>query len=103
MVGGEGVLGGVWRAGDCEGGENGGAVPAGEEDAGGDGEVSWSIQFLFKPKLIRLVMLRTGDIVTVRVAEDGESLNIKDNHPSDKQVGASAQEKPSLLDGASDD
>ncbi|KLO18718.1 P-loop containing nucleoside triphosphate hydrolase protein [Schizopora paradoxa] len=46
--------------------------------------------------------VRTGDTVTIRVAEDGETLNIMDNHPSDKRVSASAQEKPSLLNGASE-
>lgn len=30
-----------------------------------------------------------GDVVEVRVSEDGKSLNIKDNHPVDPELGAS--------------
>lgn len=32
---------------------------------------------------------RNGDVVEVRVSEDGKSLNIKDNHPVDPELGAS--------------
>ena len=40
---------------------------------------------------------RNGDTVIIRVSQDGESLDIKDNHPVDHEVGASVSDSESLV------
>jgi len=42
--------------------------------------------------------IRNGDVVEVRVSEDGKALNIKDNHPVDPELGASNSASPLVND-----
>ena len=98
MVGRQGLLGCVWCEGDCESRSEGSVVPARTKDAQRNNQVrkrscAFCVVFLALLTLCR----RSGDTVSIRVNASGETLDIKDNHPIDHEIGASMSDSGSVV------